>query len=141
MKNFFVKKLPYIKLVLVLFLACCLIPLFISWVHPDNVTNSTPKVPIYPDSVLVEQDEEFVGEDWDGGYMLTTYHYTSTEHPQDILAFYEKEGAKCDDNHCYSDCPSDTGSYIVYLDSDSLDSYDTEGTTRYRIEITWSWYW
>lgn len=98
------------------------------------LNNSTPEVPIYPESILVE--EIFSGSDFDPNYQ---YHYTSTASLEEIVNFYTANKAWCRQTiKTRYVCTGDAepyGSYSVRL---RFEPDESESLTKYSIDLFWN---
>lgn len=97
--------------------------------------NSTPDVPIYPESILVDEVSRETNDD-----LVYIYYYTSTASSEEIINFYTADGAQCHRTSglkagqvCTGDA-NPVGTYSVGID---LESDGSESLTKYYINISW----
>jgi hypothetical protein len=100
-----------------------------------RLLNIPREAPIYPQSTLVDQVSDGVGT---SRRPILTYHYTSTDSPESIVAFYEERGY-CRENEGYNRVTcrgraTPSGEFFAYID---LAAYEDQGITSYVVEVRW----
>jgi len=99
--------------------------------------NSTPEVPIYPESILERE--------WHGGtdnYPVYEAHYTSTATPDEIIKFYEDNKAWCRQRIIITKegqlCSGDAKPFGYYFVSIDPEADGVKTLTRYFISVDWT---
>lgn len=127
------RKTVTLLLTLVIFIALCSGIIVVGLSVRCLWMNTIPIAPIYPGSLLESRDIFGVG---DALYPIVDYHYSVSSPPERVLEFYNTmdECSYLDDT---IKCPVKTtpfGDGSVQID---MNSYTTNGTTQYLIEIQW----
>lgn len=124
-------------LIFSLLVCVCISILVVASINLCDKMNIPPMVMTYPNSSLVKQTLDGVDT---SRVPRATYYYTTTDSPEDVIAFYAKS-LTCDASgrlngrqFCRGKSESSTN-YFVYID---LGADATSHTTSYIVEIEWS---
>ena len=91
-----------------------------------------PESPTYPGSTLMNQSDNGPST-----YRLVTQYFVTTASPDDVLEFYENNGAMCSRNHCSGQAKPSYADFTVLINAASRASYVNKGRTPYVIELRW----
>jgi len=98
--------------------------------------STPPDVPIYPQSVLVDQTEMGVET---SNWPLVTYEYTSSDTLEEIISFYREASCEKIGDPQREMCQGEAvpfGEYVVYFDMDQT-PYAADGLAYYVVEVRW----
>ena len=73
-------------------------------------------------------------DDGPSTYRLVTQYFVTTASPDDVLEFYESNGAMCSRNHCSGQAKPSYADFTVLINAGSFVS---KGQTTYAIELRW----
>ncbi len=116
-----------IKYIFIILSICCAFTLVVGLINCE-LGNHPPTAPIYPESILMQ-----VSSDGTQTLPIQTYKYSVKASPDKIINFYADRG-RCG---LHEPCLGEAwpiGEYFVYID---LESYESEGFTKYAVEIHW----